>query len=128
MGYYGFGTFIWTETEGYKAWMTNSDYWPIRRAYHVSADGTKWAGLQYSLIESNLGWRPFVGTESSLQLLDSKDGMSSQVLAMSPNGEHLVGLVELTGVIWSKKKARSVSDGTNIVVLIAVTDSGVAAG
>jgi len=128
VGYYGFGTFLWREGTGYQAWMTNSGFWPIRRAYVISADGTRWAGQQFSPLGSNLVSLPFAGTEMTLEMLKTKAGSSANAFSISPNGQHIVGLLDQQPVIWTKKKVEFLSVGKGSAALLAVTDNGYAGG
>ncbi len=134
VGKYGFGTFLWTERNGYRAWMTNSSYLPLRWPYAMSADGKKWAGVQLSVSGTQVVLVPFAGTETSLELLDLNGASTGYARGISPNGEYIVGIAGLQGTIWSKKKVRTLTAGTGqfkrdtVFRLDAVTDHGFAGG
>lgn len=128
VGDYGFGTFFWTPAAGFRAWMTNSEYWPLRFSLRISADGTKWVGHQYTLAGTVVNRSPYVGSERSLEILDSDRRPNAIVRGISPNGKHLVGAIDGRGALWEKKKPRILSFGTNSFILSAITDSGFAGG
>lgn len=127
VGDYGFGTFFWTPAAGFSAWMTNSEYWPLRFSHSISADASKWVGHQYTLAGTTVNRNPYVGTKTHLEILDSDRRLDAVVLAISPNGKHLAGSIGGRGTVW-EKKPRILSFGTNSFILSAITDSGFAGG
>lgn len=128
VGAYDFGSFIWTESAGYRAWMTNGVRYPLRHALSITPDATKWAGYELSLVGSNTVVFPFVGTETTLKILDAEGSLNSRAFDISPNGLRVCGLIEAQGAIWTQDKVQIPGFGTNFHIFFTISDSGYAGG
>jgi len=71
---------------------------------------------------------PILGTETNFVVLDSRNGLGG-ALAISPNGLHICGHINLQSTVWRKGKPHILSLGTNKTSLLrTVTDHARAGG
>jgi len=129
VGQSGLTGFVWTGPTGIRPWVTNRPYLSLSQPFGISSDGTQVVGSDTRLFGTNYVNQAVLGTLSDYGFLDSHDKPRAFATAISPSGNWVCGIADLMGVIWDAKgHPRFLTLGTNIHLLLTITDSGVAGG